>query len=335
LVALEAIAAELDLERLWLKDESYRLAVPSFKILGASWAAYRALSERLGHQPTGWDDVDELRRAFRPLAPFTLITATAGNHGRAVACVARWLGFSARIFVPESIPAGRLAGIRSEAAQIVIVNGSFDNAVEAAMAAVDDRSLMVQDTAVAEEEVIPRWICEGYSTLFWELDDQLAELDDSPDVVFVQIGVGSLAAAAAAHFRAEGLRSAPSLIGVEPATAACLYESARAGRLQSIDGPFTSVMDCLNAGKPSLTGLPALLTGFDAFAAVSDRRVSQCMLSLAQSGVVSGTTGVAGLVGLVEIRDQLEQRRPKVLVINTEGAADPPGYATALLAATP
>jgi diaminopropionate ammonia-lyase len=334
LVALDAVASELELERLWLKDESYRLGVPSFKILGASWATYRVLSERLGREPADWTTLDELRRAFRPLRPLGLIAATDGNHGRAIARVARWFGFSARIFVPEAIPPGRLAGIRSEGAEAVIVNGSFDDAVEAASATVDDHSLMIQDTALSADEVIPRWICEGYSTLFWEIEEQLAELTDSPpDIVCVQIGVGSLAAAAAAHFRREGLLSLPTLVGVEPASAACLFESARAGDLQTVDGPFTSMMDCLNAGKPSVTSLPALLTGFDAFAAVSDRRVSQCMLSLAQSGVLSGTTGVAGFVGLAEIRDQLTHPHAKALVLNTEGAADPRSYATALLAA--
>ena len=334
LVSLDSVASELKLERLWLKDESYRLGVPSFKILGASWATYRALSARLGGEPTDWSTLDELRRAFQPLAPLTLIAATDGNHGRGLARVAQWFGLPARIFVPTTIPAGRLAGIRAEGAEAVIVDGDFDNAVESALAAVDDRSMMVQDTALTDDEVIPQWICEGYSTLFWEIEAELAQLGEAPDVVFAQIGVGSLAAAAAAHFRRETLERPPILVGVEPTSAACLYESADAGRLESVKGPFTSMMDCLNAGKPSVTSLPLLLRAFDAFAAVSDRRVSQCMLRLAQAGVLSGTTGVAGFVGLSEIRDRLDQRPLKALVLNTEGAADPPSYAAALLEAS-
>jgi diaminopropionate ammonia-lyase len=335
LTALDGLAAELDLEHLWLKDESHRLGVPSFKILGASWATYRALSERLEREPTDWTSLDELRRAFQPLRPLTLITATDGNHGRALARVASWLDLPARIFVPEAIPPGRLAGIRSEGADAIVVDGTFDDAVEAALAAVDDRALLIQDTALAEDELIPRWICEGYATLFWELEEQLAQIDDPRlDLVFVQVGVGSLAAAAAAHFRRHTTDHTPQLVGVEPASAACLYESATAGQLQTVSGPFTSMMDCLNAGKPSVTSLGTLLASFDAFATVSDRRVAPCMLSLARAGVVSGTTGVAGLVGLTEVRDQLKQSRPRVLLLNTEGAADPQSYAAALLAAS-
>jgi diaminopropionate ammonia-lyase len=332
LVNLTDVAAELALRRVWVKDESYRLGLPAFKVLGASWAIYRALSQRLGHEPADWTTLSELRDGFEPVRPLTLVAATDGNHGRAVARVAGWLGCSARVYVSRSVPSGRAAGIRAEGADVVVVDGSFDDAVEAAAGWSDGQSLLIPDTALSVDDVVPEWICDGYSTMFWEIDEQLAELGEPrPDLVVIQIGVGSLAAAAVTHFRQVDLSPSPLLIGVEPRSAACVFESAQAQQLRAVLGPHTSVMDCLNAGKPSVTGLPAVLAGFDAFVAVSDETVWACVESLTRAGVVAGTTGAAGLVGLRELEGQISwSQGSTALLVNTEGLADPAGYAAAL-----
>ena len=330
LVALDDLAAEMDLDRLLIKDESYRFGIPSFKVLGVAWATYRALSERCGIDLDDTATLPDLRAAFGRSGPLTLLTATAGNHGRAVARVARWFGCSARLLVPQAATAGRIAALRSEGAEVVVVDGTYDDAVHAAAAECDDHAILIQDTASSLDEAIPAWIVEGYSTLFREIDQQLVALNEpTPDVVVVQIGVGSLAGAAAAHFGGDESGRAPVLVGVEPLSAACLLESARAGELRAA-GPGTSMMDCINAGKPSVATLEALLARFDAFVAVGDERVPAFMRALSQRGVVAGTTGIAGLIGLSEIRGCINGAR-SALVINTEGAADPEGYANALL----
>ena len=105
-----------------MKDESQRLGLPSFKILGASWAVYRLLVGRLGHEPE-WRDLDELRRALAPLGPLTLVAATDGNHGRAVAHMARLLGYAARIFVPAGTAPARIDAIEGEGAPVTVVDG--------------------------------------------------------------------------------------------------------------------------------------------------------------------------------------------------------------------
>lgn len=336
LARLDELADELGIARLWVKDESSRLGLPAFKVLGVSWAMYRALSERLGAEPSGWRTLEDLRAAFAPLQPLTVTAATDGNHGRALARVARWLGVPVVIYVPEQIPPERAAAIRAEGAEVVVVDGTYDDAVEVAVAAAaaDDGTLMVSDTATTELDVIPRWIVEGYSTLFAEADEQLAELDEpTPDLVLAQIGVGALAGAAAIHYRREGLATPPRLVGVEPLSAACVLESARAGARHVVPGPHTSAMDCLNAGAPSVTSLPDLLAGFDAFLAVGDELVASSIQALARAGVVSGPTGVAGLVGLRALGDELGlTASTSVLIVNSEGVADPRGYAAALLA---
>ena len=336
LVALDALAEEFELSRLWIKDESNRFGLPAFKILGVSWATYRSLVERIGAAPE-WDHVGELRRAFSALGDLTLVTATAGNHGRALARVARLFGLGAKIFVPNGAPYDRVAAIAAEGAEVVEARGDYDEAVAEAAAWVtgedDDDVLLVSDTAVEVGERIPAWISEGYSTMFWEVDDVLRDRDEpDPDAVVVQIGVGSLALAAAVHYRRPKLESSPTIVGVETLSADCLLESARAGEPRDRPGPHRSAMFCLNAGVPSRTSVDGILAGFDAFAAIGDAQVPTSARALAEAGVVAGPTGTAGLVGLREILPQLRERGcERVLLINTEGAADPSGYAEVLM----
>ena len=145
-----AIAVELGLARVSVKDESSRLGLPAFNVLGASWAVYRLLSERLGIEPE-WHDLDDLRAAFAPLGPLTLVTATDGNHGRAVAHVARLLGLHAAIFVPAGTARARIEAIESEGAPVTIVDGSYDDAVRTAAATASATAsgdtLVVSDTS--------------------------------------------------------------------------------------------------------------------------------------------------------------------------------------------
>jgi diaminopropionate ammonia-lyase len=335
LVDLEELAVELGLQHLWIKDESVRLGLPAFKVLGVSWAAYRALATRLGTDPD-WQTIEDLRAAFACLSPLTLVSATSGNHGRAVARVARWLGLHSHVFVPRGAPRDRVLGIAGEGGRVIDVDGTYDDAVDAASEWVDrqppERALLISDTAISAYEQVPAWICEGYSTLFWEIDEQLASRNEAPpDLVIVQIGVGSLASAAATHFRRADLQAQPMLVGIEPTSAACLLESARAGEARTVLGPHDSVMFCLNAGRPTAVGLDRVLAGFDAFAAIGDELVGSSTRALARAGVVAGPTGTAGLVGLREVLPHLSGDRPRsVLLLNTEGSADPSGYALAL-----
>jgi diaminopropionate ammonia-lyase len=336
LVRLDELAEALGLERLWVKDESFRLGLPAFKILGVSWATYRALTVRLDTEPD-WQTIEELRSSFSVLSPLTLVSATSGNHGRAVARVARWLGLESRVFVPRGAPDDRIRGIADEGAHVVGVAGTYDDAVEAASTWVArrsaERALLISDAAISASEQVPAWICDGYSTLFGEVDAQLtAQNEPPPDLVLVQIGVGSLASAAVTHFRRAGRRVQPTLVGVEPVSAACVLESARVGKSHTVEGPHNSSMFCLNAGRPTAVGVASILGGFDAFAAVGDELVGTSARALARAGVLAGPTGVAGLVGLQTILPHLSAHPPRrVLLLNTEGgAADLAGYARAL-----
>src|SRR4051794_11874698 len=220
------IAAELGLDAVSVKDESARLGLPSFKILGASWAVYRLLVTRLGSEPA-WDNLDELRAALRALGPITLVAATDGNHGRAVAHMAHLLGYEAEILVPSGTTAARIAGIESEGARVQVVDGTYDDAVRASAAMARDDVLVVSDTSWDGYTEVPRDVIAGYDTILAEVDEQLGGAGGAasrPDLVVVPMGVGALTAAVVAHCAATA-----TIVAVEPLSAACGLRSAEAG----------------------------------------------------------------------------------------------------------
>jgi diaminopropionate ammonia-lyase len=270
-----------------VKDESSRFGLPSFKVLGASWATHRALAERPADR---------------------LVCATDGNHGRAVAWMARQLGLEATVFVPDNMIPARRAAIAAEGADVQVVDSTYDEAVERAAALAGPGVAVIQDTAWPGYETVPQWVIEGYSTIG-------AEIELDPDVVAVQIGVGSFAAAMVRRF-------APArIVGVEPATAACALASIEAGAPTEVPGPHDSVMAGLNCGRVSPVAWPVLVRGIDAFAAIQDDHAHEAVDLLARDGVTAGESGAAGLAGLLAFRDDLDLPPDgTVLVVNTEGA---------------
>jgi len=145
-------------------------------------------------------------------------------------------------------------------------------------------------------------VIEGYSTMLWEIDDELERRnEEGPDLEVVQVGVGALAAAVAHHFRSPGASPRPKLIGVDPASADCLLASVVAGRIVSVPGPHDSIMAGLNCGTPSLVAWPTVFTGIDLLVTAGDEPIREAMRLAAGSGVVSGETGTAGLGGLLEL----------------------------------
>ncbi|MEI7771920.1 MAG: diaminopropionate ammonia-lyase [Chloroflexales bacterium] len=327
-VEAPALAARLGIGRLSLKLETDRLGLPSFKILGASYAAYRALCARLGGEPA-WAVPDDLRAAVAPLRPLTLLAATDGNHGRAVARMAALLGLRARIFVPADMALARMGAIIGEGAELEVVHGSYDDAVALSAAAAGPQALVISDTAWPGYEQTPRDVIAGYGTIFQEAD---AALGSPPDLVAVQMGVGALAAAVIGHYRRRG--AGPTIVGVEPDQAACVLASLRAGEIREVPGPHRSIMAGLNCGLPSPVAWPILHTGLDAALAVPDDLARAAMRALAAEGVSAGETGAAGVAGLIALCEDSEARarlgigpHTHALAIITEGVTDPAAYA--------
>ena len=288
LVEAPSIAERLGLGRVLVKDESQRFGMPSFKLLGASWATYQALVDYIGRDPAPWVDIADFREQLAPLRPFTLAAATDGNHGRAVARMAKLLGFNAKIFVPAGTTPARIEGIESEGATCTVHDGDYDDTVARSAEEAGDRCLVIDDTSWPGYENIPRWVAEGYATIFQEIDQDF-------DVVFVPLGVGALGAAATDFVKRAG---EATLVGVEPETCACVLASIEQGELVTIPGPHPSMMAGLNCGTPSPVAFPTLAAGLDWCVAVEDSFAEEAMRTLAGCGVVSGETGAAALAGL-------------------------------------
>jgi diaminopropionate ammonia-lyase len=322
------VAAELDVGRVFVKDESARLGLPAFKVLGAAWAVHRTLAERAA-------DAGET-----PAGPVTLVTATDGNHGRAVARTARVFGQRAHVFVPQGVHPVAARAIAAEGAELTLVAGPYDDAVRlAAEAAAAPDAVLVQDTAWPGYERVPGWIVEGYSTLCAEIDAQLATATAlgagvGPDLVAVPVGVGSLAQAVVTHYRSRPAeRRAPALLAVEPDTAACVTESLLRGERVSVTTGGTA-MAGLNCGTPSSIAWPRLRDGLDAAVAVTDAAALRAAGDLAALGVSAGPCGAASLAGAraaLTGHDATERRTAlgigpasTVVLLNTEGAAANP-----------
>jgi diaminopropionate ammonia-lyase len=283
--ALPEIAAERGIAAVLVKDESNRLGLPAFKILGASWAVERTLRER----------------------PDTsvLVAASAGNHGRAVAHAAARRGLACRVYLPaRSLPVRREA-IAGEGAEVVVVDGTYEDAVrEAEAAARAPGAALIADVGDTDTA---RWVIDGYATLFAE-----AAAQADYDVILVPVGVGSLAAAAARHGLAHGKR----VIGVEPATAACLTASLAAGRPARVDTPGTT-MAGLDCAEVSPAAWPDLRAGIATTVTVDDEQVATAMEELAAAGLAIGESGAAPLAALRVLPGLEPQTR--ALLIATEG----------------
>ena len=336
------LADRFGVGRVVIKAETRRMGLPSFKILGASWATYRAIVSHLGQEPAPWTNINELAANLAHLRPFKLITATDGNHGRAVSFMARLLGFECSIFVPAGMVGGRIRAMEREGASVTVVEGDYDDAVARAAREGEaaDNCLVVSDTSWPGYETIPSHVVEGYSTIFDEVD---AALDASglerPDLVVVPMGVGAFMAAAVTHYRSGEHR--PLIVGVEPVDANCVQESALAGEITHVPGPHRSIMVGLNCGRPSLTAWPRLASGIDWLVAVEDDAARDAMRDLADAAVAAGETGAASLAGFSALladesaRSELpDLSKSTVLIIVTEGATDPENY-EAIVGRTP
>jgi diaminopropionate ammonia-lyase len=346
LVRAPELAQMLGVGEVLLKVEASRLGLPAFKILGASWAVYRAIEERIGGAMEPWRSIGELAESLAPLRPMTLAAATDGNHGRAVARMAALLGFQAKIYVPAHTAQARIDAIASEGARVEVVDGTYDDAVARSAEDASNRCLVISDTSWPGYEEVPGWVMEGYSTILWEIDDELARFGGTdPLLVAVQFGVGALAAAVVTHYRQPKREPQPAIVSVEPTRAACMLASMEAGEIVSVPGPHDSIMAGLNCGRPSIVAWPIVSTGIDAFIAVPDVRAREAMRALARAGIVAGETGASGVAGLIELltgADAARQREAlgvdestRVLAFVTEGATDPQAYADIIGTPTP
>lgn len=346
LVALPALAAELGLGAVHVKDEGHRLGLGSFKALGGAYAVFRLVleeaSKRLG-RPVDIADLNN-PQVRTVAAGMTVACATDGNHGRSVAQGAQLAGARAAIFVHERVSDERVAAIARFGATMIRVAGTYDDSVtEAARVAEKEGWTVVSDTSWPGYERIPGLVMQGYTVITREA---LRALAAPPTHVFVQAGVGGIAAATAGYLANALGEERPRFVVVDPARAACIFETARAGHPVKVAHGEPTVMAMLECYDPSPIAWRVLSRVADGFMTVEDEEAIAVMNRLARPAgadpaIVSGESGGVGLAGAIQaasdpaIRAELGlDAGSRIFVINTEGATDPARYAE-LVGATP
>jgi diaminopropionate ammonia-lyase len=337
--ALPALAGELGLGSLHIKDEGKRLGLGSFKALGGAYAVMRLVLEEPARRLGRAVDVAELQspEVKAIAAQMTFACATDGNHGRSVAQGAGLVGARSVIFVHSGVSNERVAAIARFGAEMVRVAGDYDQSVrEAARVAAERGWTVVSDTSWPGYERIPGLVMQGYTIIVREA---LKRLPEPPTHVFLQAGVGGFAAAVAGHLAIVLGEARPTVTVVEPARAACIYETARAGRPVTIAHSKPTVMAMLECYEPSLVAWRVLSRIGDAFMTVDEEDAVAVMNRLARPlgndpAIVSGESGGVGLAGLIRAAADGKMRAAlgldaysRVLIINTEGATDPGRYA--------
>ena len=340
LIGLPGLARTAGIGTLHCKDEGRRFGLGSFKPLGGAYAVFRAIEAEVrratGQGITGPELIAGQRRDLA--AAVTVCAATDGNHGRAVAWGARMFGCRCVIFINEAVTGGRERAIAAYGAEVRRVPGSFDDAVRAAReTALAEGWHLVPDTAAGGNAQAAGHVMQGYAVLADELVSQYPP-GEPPSHLFVQAGVGGLAAAVCGQLWQAYGAGRPQLITVEPASAACWFESFRAGTPVTIDGELDSLMSGLACGQPSPLAWPILRPGARAAMTISDEAAEEAMrlLALGVDGdppLVGGESGVAGLAAFLLLSRDAAARRllglgadSRVVVINSEGDTDPETY---------
>ena len=344
LANLKEMAKFLGLEKVCIKDESYRFGLNAFKVLGGSYAIARHLADELGRDITTVDykylTSDDLKKDLGNIVTF--FSATDGNHGRGVAWAANKLGQKCVIYMPKGSTQYRLNAIKAENAEATIEEYNYDDCVRkaAAESAKRPHSVVIQDTAWEGYEKIPSWIMQGYGTMALESSEQFGA---RPTHIFIQAGVGSLAGGIVGFFTNKYKDNPPIMVVVETSVADCLYKSAvkNTGETVIVGGEMDSIMAGLCCGEPNITSWDILRNHVSCFVSADDNvtRLGMRMLSAPIKGdpqVVSGESGAVPFGVLVSIMKDPKysdlkiklklDANSKVLLFSTEGNTDPERY---------
>lgn len=342
---LDPLASELQLSSVFYKDESKRFALGSFKALGGAYAVIRLLADQLSETLKINVSPEDIRNGVHAEAAsaYTVVTATDGNHGRSVAWGARQANCHCRIYIHAGVSKGREKIMTDLGAEVIRIKGDYDESVqECARQAAANDWYVVSDTSYDGYDQIPRLVMAGYTIMAREILEQCAE--KLPTHVFIQAGVGGLAAAICAQLWMTMGADRPRFIIVEADRAACLLASARAGAPKVVEVKEETIMAGLSCGEVSLIAWEVLERVSDHFVTVGDDRVGEAMRYLASSdfddgNIEAGECSVTGILALIAsassetLRQQFGlDENSKVLLFGTEGATDPEIYRSILSA---
>ncbi|RJP60034.1 MAG: diaminopropionate ammonia-lyase [Ignavibacteriales bacterium] len=332
LIELEDTAIKFGISKLWLKDESHRMGLKAFKILGGSYAITNILSNKLGINK---EFLSFEKLSAEDLSSFSFVTATDGNHGRGVAWVANKLGCKSFVFMPNTSSESRINNIKEFATEVFVVDGNYDFATEKAKQfAKNENSILVQDSSWFGYEEIPLMIMQGYLTLIDEIYEQLN--GENFTHIFLHCGVGSMPAAIEAFLVNKFGVNKPKTIIVEPNKADCFYKSIEIndGEPHIVSGKLDSIMAGLSCGIPSKIAWDIISKHSDYFTSCVDEITKIGMRELAKLNIVSGESGAVSY-GILShafkndksILESLEiNADSKIMLISTEGDTDPEFY---------
>ncbi|MDD2371915.1 MAG: diaminopropionate ammonia-lyase [Firmicutes bacterium] len=345
LYSLDNLAKALGVKKIFVKDESNRFDLNAFKVLGGTYAITRLICEKMGK------DIEEVdfnyirKHAAEEIGNIPFITATDGNHGRGISWAAKQLGQKAIVYLPMNSAKRRVDVIREAGAEAIVTDVNYDETVQIAIKrAKEFGGYMVQDTSWEGYTDVPTWIMQGYTTMGMEAIDQLAlQGVESPTHMFLQAGVGGMAAAILGLFANVYKSKLPKAIIVEPNAANCIFTSAEIndGEPHNVEGDLKTIMVGLACGVPSPLAWPIIrdfsemyLTCDDAVAARGVRIFANPLKR--DPKIVSGESGAAGigafsiLMGLDDLQEVREvlglDENSVVLFFNTEGDTDPVNY---------
>lgn len=344
--SLQQLSRRLNVQKIWVKDESHRFGLHAFKVLGGSYAVGKYVANRLGI------DISELsfemlksRDMKERLGNITFVTATDGNHGRGIAWAASQLGQKSVVFMPKGSSEIRLNHIKKEGATASITELNYDDTVRLAKQyAAEHDGVLIQDSAWEGYEEIPTWIMQGYSTLIDEAMEQIEKAGDEwPTHVFLQAGVGSFAASMLGYLLSRYGKNRPITVIVEPNEAACIYKSVAIndGKPHAVTGFMPTIMAGLACGEPSTVAWGLLRDYADMYISCPDYVSAKAMRMLGNPlpgdpPVIAGESGAVGL-GVLSLLQEEQAFHPiasqlqihadsRILCINTEGDTDPEGY---------
>ena len=336
--SLPALAQAMGVASVHYKDEGSRFGLGSFKALGGAYAVARLLCRELGAQlGRTLTTQDLLTPELRALCGgITVTCATDGNHGRSVAWGAQLFGCQCVIYIHATVSEGRKEAIAQYGAQVVRTAGNYDDAVrQADLDAKQYGRLGSSDTSYPGYMEVPRDVMQGYQLMVEEAAQQLPE---RPTHIFVQAGVGGLAAAVCGYFWERDAGDRPIYVVVEPDKADCLTQSAKAGQLTAVTGDIDTLMAGLACGEVSHLAWEILEKGTDAFCVIPDDAAVAAMRLLAHPlgndpVIVAGESAVAGVAAAIAASQSDAARQmlglnadSRILFFGSEAATDPALY---------
>ncbi|VFQ44581.1 diaminopropionate ammonia-lyase [Desulfoluna butyratoxydans] len=341
LVALDELSKELNVKRIFVKDESYRMGLKAFKSIGVVYGVSKVLCKHLG---VDIDDIDfdyflkpEVNAKIKDIV---LIAATDGNHGKGLAYAAKLIGCQCYIYMPSQTVPARIEAIENLGAEVTVTPHNYDGTLKLV---IDKAAEMgwchVQDQAWEGYTETTNFISQGYTAIADEIREQLDET--KPTHIILQAGAGSFAVGIMAYYSSLMAENKPHMTIVEPDTAGCYMQSALANKFSTVDGDLETIMAGLSVGEPNIFAYTVLkdivdyyITCPNEFSATGMRILANPMgddtkVTSGDSGAVclGVTYGICTMDALKDIREEMKLTKDSVLLfISTEGDTDPEIY---------